>query len=102
MTTRDEIQEHALGYILETCPRLVREIEQLNEDVFFPMSRFQYRRLRLEEALEEEAKRHRMHVWDYQLKLAEQSGIDISAIREEDRCATAAALGLDDFTVKSS
>ena len=94
MTIRDEIQAIALLHIFEANPQLIKEIEDLNEDAFSPMSREHYRSSCLEEALAKEAKRHRLHPWDYKLKLAEQSGIDVSAIREDDRRAEADALGI--------
>ncbi|MQU08579.1 DUF6388 family protein [Pseudomonas helleri] len=97
MNIRDRIQENALLIILNANPHLIREIEEVTEDGLCGMTVEQFRFLRLSQTLEKEAKRHRMHAWDYQLLLAEQSGMDVSAVHEEDRRATAAALGIDDL-----
>ncbi|MCK3852695.1 DUF6388 family protein [Pseudomonas sp. W2Jun17] len=97
MTTRNEIQTNAIIHIFETHPELIREIEALSDDEFSPFTREQYRSQRLEEALAKEAKQHRISWWGYQLKLAEQAGMDVSAFRDEDRHAEAGLLGIDKF-----
>lgn len=97
MGVRDQIHENALAIILEANPKLITECEEASEAELCGCTREQYRYLRLSEALEKQAKRHRMHAWDYQLKLAEDAGMDVSDVRAEDRRATAAALGLDDL-----
>ncbi|TLG93153.1 hypothetical protein FEM54_05300 [Pseudomonas edaphica] len=97
MGIRDQIHDNALAVILEANPQLITECEVASEAELCGSTRGQYRYLLLSEALEKQAKRHRMHVWDYQLKLAEDAGIDVSDVRAEDRRATAAALGMDDL-----
>lgn len=95
MTTREQIQQNALAIILEANPQLLRECEEITADGLCGMSLAEYRFLRLMQALESEARSHRMDTWSYQLMLAEGTGIDVSAIREEDRRAAAAVLGVD-------
>lgn len=97
MTNREQIHQNALAITLEANPQLVRECDEITEDTLCGMSLAQYRYVRLTEALEKEARRHHMDAWSYQLILAEDAGMDVSAIREEDRRATAAALGVDDL-----
>lgn len=97
MTIRDQIHENALSLILEANPQLIRESEEPTDEFLSGMTQNEYKLLLLREALEKEARRHRMDSWDYQLKLAEDSGMDVSAVREEDRRATAKALGLDEL-----
>jgi len=97
MTIREQIHQNALAIILEANPKIIRECEEMTEDGLCGMSLDEFRNLRLTQALEKRARLHRMDAWAYQLMLAEGAGIDVSAVREEDRRATAAALGVDDL-----
>ncbi|WP_460421896.1 DUF6388 family protein [Pseudomonas sp. ZL2] len=97
MSLRDQIHENALAVTLEANPQLLGECDDMTEDSLCGMSLEQYRYLRLVQALEKEARKHRMDAWAYQLILAEDAGMDVSAIREEDRRAIAATLGVDDL-----
>ena len=95
MKIREQIHQNALAIILEANPQIIRECEEISEDGLCGMSLTEFRYLRLTQALEKQARSHRVDSWTYQLMLAEGAGIDVSTVREEDRRATAAALGLD-------
>lgn len=97
MTITEQIHQNALAIILEANPQIIRECEEVTEDGLCGMSLAEFRYQRLTDALEREARRHRVDAWEYQLMLAEGAGIDVSAVREEDRRETAAALGTDDL-----
>lgn len=97
MKIRDQIHQNALAITLEANPQIIRECEEITEDGLCGMSLTEFRYLRLMQALEKQARSHRVDAWTYQLMLAEGEGIDVSAVREEDRRATAAALGVSDL-----
>lgn len=97
MATRDQISELARGNFLAARPRLATEITALTEDLACGASLDEYRAAHYQSALTAEAQRLNLHPWEYQLKIAEQAGLDVSAIREEDRRAEAKALGLNEL-----
>ncbi|MEN5036857.1 DUF6388 family protein [Pseudomonas sp. TWI929] len=97
MTIREQIHQNALAIILEANPQLIREYDEMTEDALCGMTLAEARDLRLTQALVKEAELRRMDAWAYQLMLAEDAGMDVSAVREEDRRATAAVLGADDL-----
>ncbi|HEJ1053353.1 TPA: hypothetical protein SLP05_000872 [Pseudomonas putida] len=97
MKIREQIHQNALAIILEANPQIIRECEEITEDGLCGMSLTEFRYLRLTQALEKQARSHRMDAWTYQLMLAEGAGINVSAVRDEDRRATAAALGVSDL-----
>ncbi|MBH3471094.1 DUF6388 family protein [Pseudomonas putida] len=97
MTIREQIHQNALAIILAANPQIIRECDEISEDGLCGMSLAEFRYLRLTQALEKQARSHRLDAWTYQLMLAEGAGIDVSVVRDEDRRATAAALGVDDL-----
>ena len=97
MTIREQIHQNALSIILKANPQIIRECEEMTEDGLCGMSLAEFQSLRLTQALEKQARLHRLDAWAYQLLLAENAGIDVSAVRQEDRRATAAILGVDDL-----
>ena len=97
MTLEEQIHQNALAIIIESNPKIVRECLQAPESELCGSSREEYQNHRLLEALVKAAKLHRMDAWEYQLKLAEDAGIDVTSVREESRRAHAAALGINDF-----
>lgn len=95
MELRNQIHQNAVAIIIDANPTLVAEVEKASEAELCGMSRAEYLDVRVRQALERQARLQRMLPWEYQLRLAERSGIDVSGVREEDRRAEAAALGLD-------
>lgn len=95
MDLRNQIHQHAIAVISNAHPNLAIEVERASEAELCGMSRAEYLDQRISDALERQAKFHGVHAWEYQLRLAESAGIDVAAIRDEDRRAEAAALGVD-------
>ncbi|MBC3493601.1 DUF6388 family protein [Pseudomonas taiwanensis] len=97
MTIREQIHQNALAIILEANPQIIRESEAMTEEGLCGMSRAEFRHQQLTEILEKEARLRQLDAWEYQLMLAEDAGIDVSAVRKEDRHTIAATLGFDDL-----
>ncbi|MBD8239521.1 hypothetical protein ALP39_200233 [Pseudomonas marginalis pv. marginalis] len=95
MNLRDQIHQHAVALIRKAYPHLAIEVECAPEVELCGMSRTEYLDLRISEALGRQAKLQSMHVWDYQLMLAERAGIDVAAIRDEDLRTEVDALGVN-------
>lgn len=97
MTIREQIHQNALAIILEANPQLIRECDGMTEDALCGMTLAEARDLRLTQTLVKEAELRHMDAWAYQLMLAEDAGMDVSAVREEDRRMAAAELGVSDL-----
>lgn len=95
MVTRDEVSDVALMAFLAERPRLHSEISALTEETSCGSTLDEYQVIYLYEELTKEAERHALSAWDYQLRLAEICGLDVSTLREEDRQAEIDALGSD-------
>lgn len=95
MNLRSQINQNAVALIIETHPTLIGEVERASDAELCGLSRAEYLNLRISKILEDQAKLQGIWPWEYQLRLAERSGMDVSAIRDEDRRAEAAALGID-------
>lgn len=95
MELRNKIHQNALSLIAETNPEVVREAENASEAELCGMSHEDYKSLRITDIITSKAKSLSITPWEYQLRLAEQVGMDIAFIRAEDERAQADALGLD-------
>lgn len=95
MTTRDQVGEIARATFLAERPRLRMEIAALTEEEACGGTLEEYQTVYFQRELTNAANRQGLSSWDYQLRLAEVAGVDVSALREEDRQAMAGALGIE-------
>ncbi|MNJ69491.1 hypothetical protein D3C77_658480 [compost metagenome] len=95
MLSDDAIHTMALDLFLQANPQVAKEYSEYSEENSCGMTEAEYRFTCLARALEKVARGHRMSAWEYQLKLVEESGGDVSAARARAARAEADALGLD-------
>lgn len=95
MGLRHQIHQHAVALISDAHPNLAIEVERASEAELCGMSRAEYLDQRISDELERLAKLQGVHAWEYQLRLAEKTGIDVAAIRDEDLCTEVDALGVN-------
>lgn len=95
MVTREQVSEIARIQFLAGRPRLKSEISALTEDQACGSTLDEFRTIYFQNELAKEAKRQGVTSWGYQLRLAEDRGLDVTALREEDRRAEADALGIE-------
>lgn len=95
MVTREQVSEVARITFLTERPALKAEIAALTEDMACGSTLDEFRAVYFQNELAKEAKRRALTPWDYQLRIAEDRGLDVSFLREEDRRAEADALGIE-------
>ncbi|EJN36335.1 DUF6388 family protein [Pseudomonas sp. GM80] len=94
MELRNKIHQNAVGLIAKANPAVVREAENASEAELCGLSHEDYKNLRITNILTSKAKSLGITPWEYQLRLAEEIGMDVVSIRAEDERAEADALGL--------
>lgn len=95
MVTRDQVGVVARAAFLAVRPRLQMDIAALTEEEACGGTLEEYQTVYFQRELTAEAKRQGLSGWDFQLRLAEKAGLDVSMLREEDRRAVADHLGID-------
>lgn len=95
MELRNKIQQNAINLVVKANSNLKQEVDRATEAELCGMTRDEYWLVRVQNIIQEKAALLRISPWEYQLRLAEQSGINVSAIRDEYRRSKAEALGLD-------
>lgn len=94
MELQKQIHQNAVGLIAEANPEVMREAENASEAELCGMTHEDYKNLRITNILTSNAKSLGISPWEYQLRLAEKSGMDVDSIRAEDDLSEADALGL--------
>jgi hypothetical protein len=94
MELRKKINQNAISLIAEANPEVVREAENASEAELCGMSHEDYKNLRITNIITSKAKSLSITPWEFQLRLAEQIGMDVASTRAEDERAEADALGL--------
>lgn len=92
--TDDEIFELALSIILESNPKIAATRVDPDECAALGITEYQYKFQLLSEALEQLAKQNRMTTHEFQLRLLEEKGYDVTAARLRADQAQASILGL--------
>ncbi len=95
MITRDQLTDIAFQVFLSSRPKLQIKIKKIINDNARGLTIEELRFIRIAEALEKEADRKHMSPWDYQLKIVEASGLDVSALRCEEPRYDIDAIGFD-------
>ncbi len=93
--TRCQLTELAFQIFVSGRPNLEREISIIVDDKERGLTKQELRFIKIALELEKEADSRCISPWDYQLKIVEDSGLDVSALRCEGRFYDADAISND-------